>query len=138
MNKTFAEIKTPLLNFLRSHQLMAISTFHEQPWIANVYYAVDEELNFYFVSNLDRIHSQHILNQPLVACSVYDSTQTPLQQGSFSKVGVQLSGSAKVLTESGEIEHGLALWKDALMIQSSNYFSVKNILSKKILKKCGK
>lgn len=128
----FNNIKPHLLTFLRDHQLMAISTFYNEPWIANVYYAVDDQLDFYFVSTPGRTHSQQILKQPQVACAIYDSTLTPKFADTFSKKGVQLSGTAELLKKPEEIKYGLEIWEKVLKITDSTYFSVEKILSGKI------
>lgn len=132
---TLESIKPELLAFLTQHQLMSIATFRNELWIATVYYAVDDQLHFYFVSSADKIHSQHILQNPQVAIAINDSQQTPQKMEKFVKCGVQISGHASLLEEPKEIEDGLRLWKKALKIQSNEYFSVERILTHAIPQK---
>ncbi|MEO8582076.1 MAG: pyridoxamine 5'-phosphate oxidase family protein [Patescibacteria group bacterium] len=127
-----SQIKPQLLAFLHDHQIMAISTFYKEPWIASVYYAVDDKLDFYFVSTPGRTHSKQILQQPQVACAIYDSEQTPLKQEQFTKTGVQFSGEAHLLKDPVEVKYGLDIWEKVLKISDSTYFSVEKILGGQI------
>lgn len=65
------------------------------PWVAPLFYAVDVIYNFYFISQLDSLHSKHILKNPTVAFAIFDSHQP---EGSGN--GVQGSGKAYLLDES--------------------------------------
>lgn len=44
------EQKQKLTDYLKSHNVMSLSTFGKDgfPWTTTVYYAVDNDLNFYF------------------------------------------------------------------------------------------
>lgn len=95
-----SEDKQMLLDYLNSQRLMAVATYGSYPWIAWVYYVVDEELNFYFISPPDAEHSQQIMNNSKVACAVADSSQ----KASDKKIGVQLWGKANVETVVDKIK----------------------------------
>lgn len=57
-----------LLQFINSQKLLTISTFNDQPWICNVYFAFDETMKkFIFISNPEAKHSVAIANNPKVA-----------------------------------------------------------------------
>lgn len=45
-----------------------------KPWIANLYYAVDKELNFYWYSPKTSLHSSIIRDNPSVALAIFNST----------------------------------------------------------------
>lgn len=76
---------------------MTIATSDENgiPWVAPLFYAVDDSYNFYFISQLSSLHSKHILKNPNVAFAIFDSHQ---KEGSGS--GVQGSGKAYLLNGS--------------------------------------
>lgn len=59
-----------LLAFLRSQRVVAIASHDKEPWIANVYYCVDDDYTLYFVSDETRLHSKQILKRPTIAFSV--------------------------------------------------------------------
>lgn len=65
------------------------------PWAAPLFYAIDDNYDFYFISQLDSLHSKHILKNPTVAFAIFDSHQ---QEGTGN--GVQGSGKAYLLDES--------------------------------------
>lgn len=103
--------------FLHTHNQMVIATQGEHPWIATVYYAIDDHLHFYFISNPKTLHSTHISSNPHIALSVSDAPQLP----SSKKKGVQIFGTAKLLEDEHEITSGLELWRKALNITSDAY-----------------
>jgi nitroimidazol reductase NimA-like FMN-containing flavoprotein (pyridoxamine 5'-phosphate oxidase superfamily) len=123
--------KQMVYDFLKNYQLMAISTYGDFPWVANLYYAVTPDLTLYFLSKPTRIHCAQIEKNPLVACSIYDSTQSPVKQQKFTKVGVQISGSARLLTDDTEITQAIDLWKKAIGLVSEDY-SLNGIKQNKI------
>ncbi len=43
-------LKKEIDTYLKSQRLMSIATYGDFPWIANVYYGHDPELNLYFLS----------------------------------------------------------------------------------------
>ncbi len=55
---------------------MTISVASKQgdPWIANIYYAVDSDYNFYWYSPTNSHHSRLIRENPVIAISIFNST----------------------------------------------------------------
>lgn len=55
---------------------MTISVASKQgdPWIANIYYAVDSDYNFYWYSPTNSHHSTLIRENPVIAISIFNST----------------------------------------------------------------
>lgn len=106
---------------------MVIATYGDHPWIATVYFAIDENLNLYFFSNPSTIHCQQILSNPKVAVSVADAPQDPTSK----KKGLQLCGNAYQLTEEADIREAMERWKKALKVNNSDY-SFEGILQNKI------
>lgn len=111
------EILKHISNFLHERMQMVISTSGEHPWIATVYYALDSQLNFYFISDPKTLHGSHIGSNPHIALSVSDSPQHP----SSKKKGVQIYGIATQLKDEKEIKIGLTLWRKALEVTSDAY-----------------
>src|SRR3990167_3941503 len=48
-----------------------------ETWIAPLWYAVDKQYNFYFVSEHSSVHCTHIKLNPNVAVSIFNSTENP-------------------------------------------------------------
>lgn len=81
------------------HMSLATSAKH-RPWVCEIHYAFDDELNLYFVSGVNRRHSEEIRENPHVAGNIV--TQHFLNQ----KVrGVYFEGIAKQLENLDEMRH---------------------------------
>lgn len=111
------EVLELIKEFVAARYQLTIATSQEHPWIANVYYAVDDQFNFYFLSNPETIHGKHIASNAQVAVSIADSPQEP----SVKKKGVQFFGQAALLTEKEEISKAISLWCSVLHVNNENY-----------------
>ena len=98
-----------LLEYLRKHRLMTLSTYDEGPWVSTVYYAVHEDLNLYFISDPSSNHCQHIAKNPQISCAIADSRQKVTDK----KTGVQLKGQVSYLADPAKIQKVLAMWNTA-------------------------
>lgn len=72
------------------------------PWSAPLFYCVDREYNFYFISQMGCVHARHILKNPQVAFSIFDS-HAPEGKGN----GVQASGTVSLLIKEEDIVKAL-------------------------------
>lgn len=91
---------------------LTLSTSGEdgEPWAAPLYYCTDAEYNFYFISQLDSRHIQHILKNPHVAFAIFDS-HVPEGTGN----GVQASGIAELLASESDITEGLKYYQTSFL-----------------------
>lgn len=64
------------------------------PWTAPLFYAVSDHYDFFFISQMDSLHTQHLIKNPKVSFAIFDSHQ---KEGSGN--GVQGSGKASLLPE---------------------------------------
>lgn len=80
-------------DFIKNHNLLTIATCDKNsPWVANVFYYSDENLNLYFLSGNKSLHSQHIEKNDKVAISIYD------HDSKWGEVkGVQMKGKVEEL-----------------------------------------
>lgn len=78
-----------LASLLKSISTLSLATVDRQgqPHAANLYFAPDEELNLYFVSDPASTHSQHVIERPAVAATLY----APVKMWQQIR-GVQLHG----------------------------------------------
>ncbi|MCE1197792.1 MAG: pyridoxamine 5'-phosphate oxidase family protein [Marinilabiliales bacterium] len=79
-----------VLTFLKKHHVLTLATTHNnQPWVANCFYAFDEEkVQFVFTSDASTRHIREIQSNDRVAGSVV------LETSIIGKIqGVQLTGS---------------------------------------------
>lgn len=81
------------LLFRSSFMTLATSDEASQPWASPVEFACDEELRFYWASEMDARHSRNISNNPRVALSIYDSAQMP---GDASVQAIYAEGPVEV------------------------------------------
>lgn len=95
-----------LFKYLQSQKLMSISTYHKDLWIATVYYAVDKEFNFYFVSKPYRAHCLALDRNPKVACCIYDSNQKVTDK----KIGIQMTGKASIIRGLNVLKTAIIIW----------------------------
>ncbi len=103
--------------FVKSRYQMVLATNGEHPWIATLYYSVDDKLNFYFLSDPKTLHCRHIAKNPKVAFSIADSPQPPGSQ----KQGIQLYGLAHEVSGRQKIVHALSLWRKTLNVSDEAY-----------------
>lgn len=71
------------------------------PWTAPLFYAVSDKYTFYFISQMDSLHTQYLLKNPTVSFAIFDSHQ---KEGTGN--GVQGSGMAYQLSDD-EISEAL-------------------------------
>lgn len=102
--------KQALLEYIRTNQLMALATHGENPWICWVFFLIDDDLNVYFISP-DSQHTQHIAQNPHVACAMTDTTQPP----AGTKKGVQMHGVAEQVTGIKQLKWFFKMWKEILV-----------------------
>lgn len=85
-----------------NYYLTLATCLENDPWIAPLWYAVDEELVFYFISEHSSIHASHVKQNPNVAFSIYNSQEKPEDVNGF-----QIKGKAYELVFA-EIPHALS------------------------------
>lgn len=119
--------KRIILDFLKLHKLMFIATQGEHPWIASVFYTFDNDLNLYFLSSPETLHSKHIVKNKEVAVAIADSNQ----QINDLKKGVQIYGHVKQISDLHKMKHAIDLWKKSLGYIGSE-ISYENMINKVI------
>jgi uncharacterized protein YhbP (UPF0306 family) len=84
-------------------------------WIAPVAFAADSAFNIYFLSSPKSRHMKSIARDGRVAASIF----TTQQKAAGPKIGIQLEGNARLLTNGKEVEKAyrtyfskLPKWKD--------------------------
>lgn len=84
---------------IRNNQYLTLSTTDKngKPWVSIMAYVIDQNYNFYFISQPTSLHSKHIKNNPDIALTIYDSRQ-PFGLG----VGLQIKGLADEIGEKDQ------------------------------------
>ena len=81
--------------YLDQVNLMQFATsLNNQPWVVTLHFYSDAEFNFYWISTVDRKHSQHIEQNPLVSATILVHENT-LEEPYV--LGITLSGKAELI-----------------------------------------
>jgi uncharacterized protein YhbP (UPF0306 family) len=79
---------------------MSLATVHgDAPWVCEVHFAYDSQLNLYFRSLATRRHSQEIAGNAKVAGSIIDKYEL---DGSDPVLGIYFEGNARLLGPGDE------------------------------------
>lgn len=96
------DLRKLIEDYLKEARLMQVATSKDnQPWVASVYFAFDEKLSLYWISNPTRRHSKEIKDNEKVAGTIV----LPHSHGEKVR-GLQFQGIAKQL-EGKEVEEGI-------------------------------
>lgn len=64
-------------NIEKSNFLVLATANNSQPWVAPLFYAYDNYLNFYVISGRETLHARHIEQNPHCALTIFNSTEHP-------------------------------------------------------------
>lgn len=94
------DIEKLIRKYLAQCHMMSLATVNgDKPWIATVYYVMDDDLNLYWASPEDTNHSQHIKNNQNVAIAI-----PVVHKKSQPVVGIQIEGEANKIDGKDNIE----------------------------------
>ena len=105
------------LEYFTTCKLMQLATISDgNPWICNVYFVIDDDLNIYWTSAKGRQHSVEIMANPKVAVSIVkDSERKQALQLTGLATIVQLRDATRVNKlygeKFGDKPEGRAYWK---------------------------
>lgn len=119
MQKT--DLEKAIKSYLKDAKMMQLATASPdgRPWICNVWFAADKDMNIYWISSTNRRHSIEIAANPRVAASI-----CLVREPSESDRGaLQIEGTAEQVTNPLEIARALKLYA------SRGIFSVKQVKS---------
>ena len=94
------QIPDEVIEFIREHTTMSLGTIGEQgePQVADVYYAVGNDLGLYFVSSSKSRHTTNMSRDSRVAATIHNSG------GDWQSIrGVQIQGHCTRLTGGSAI-----------------------------------
>jgi len=103
---------------------------NNNPWVSEVHFAYDDDLNLYFRSLTSRRHSQEIAANPSVAGNIVT------QHMPWDKVrGIYFEGTAELLTEHGDritafrclhkrLEPSKDIWEDSEHPEGHQFYKI--------------
>lgn len=102
------ELRKLIEDYLKEAKMLQVATAKDnQPWACTVYFAVDEDLNLYWISKTARRHSQEIRENEKVAGTIV----LPHTPGDNVR-GIQFQGVAKELTDKDEAKVGMTYYAE--------------------------
>lgn len=98
-------------HYLKDIKLMQLATCREgQPWLCNVWYVMDGDVNIYFTSRITRRHSREIADNSKVACTFHRWFDGGLGQKGQALV---VAGTARLLPgDSVDDAYALYAWEN--------------------------
>lgn len=79
--------------YLPTKNVMQLATARDnQPWVCNVHYYTDEDLNFYWISEPGRRHSLELKDNPKAAAVIKIHENTPEEN---YVIGISVEGTAE-------------------------------------------
>lgn len=104
------QLKQLIQEYLEDAKMMHLATVaHGKPWVCNVWFASDADMNIYWFSSITRRHSKEVEKDSHVAGSMC-LPQTPQDKPR----GLQFEGTAELLTDYADIEKAIGLYKDRI------------------------
>lgn len=96
--------KDEVTSFLKSNFVAVLSTTNDdKPTCSPVVYVIDDDLNFYFVTNTETYKAKNILKNPNVSMAVWQ----------FLQMSVQMDGTATKITDDSTKEWVIEAFGDA-------------------------
>lgn len=104
------ELRQLIRDCLSEAKLMQLATSTgDQPWVCNVWFAADDDMNIYWFSSTTRRHSDEVLKNEKVAGAMALPV-SPQDKGR----GLQFEGIAEILTEEKDIAAARAVYTDRI------------------------
>lgn len=101
------QLQTLIQQYLTEAKMMHLATVSNgKPWVCSVWFAADDDMNIYWFSSTTRRHSLEVKNDNHVAGSMC-LPQTPED----TPRGLQLEGTAEMLTEEADIQKAKSLYE---------------------------
>lgn len=97
------QIEELIREYLKTNNVIQLATcIDNQPWLCNVHFYADDDLNIYWRSTTERRHSKEIAQNPNVAAVIKVHENTPEED---YIIGMTVEGTAELLAE--ETDHAV-------------------------------
>jgi len=118
-----------LSGYLKCRSTMTLSTVGDVgvPHSAPLFFVSDDNLNLYFLSDVESQHGTNIINHVKVAVSIYGETHEWQQIR-----GIQLEGNARLMNDPSAEKHAWSLYRSKFsfvltlgnLVEASRWFRV--------------
>ncbi|QQR51792.1 pyridoxamine 5'-phosphate oxidase family protein [bacterium] len=117
------DLKSIITEYLAEAKMMQLATVSAgKPWICNVWFAADSDMNIYWFSATNRRHSLEIAADPHVAAAIC----LPRGSQDADRGGLQIEGTGQLLTKPSDIAKAT---KHYLSRKIFNVSQVKNFMA---------
>lgn len=100
------KLRSLIEDYLKEAKMMHLATTRDgKPWICNVWFAADKDLNIYWFSSRGRRHSKEVEDDAHVAAGIC----IPSEPADESR-GIQLEGVAERVTKPTEIIKAISVY----------------------------
>jgi len=104
-------VRKNIKEFLAAHGILTLATVSDkEPWVATVYYAVDDKMNLFILTDPASRHGREMAKNPKVAFSIYDSQQP---NSAPVKIGIQGTGTISPVKGLAANTKALLAWHKA-------------------------
>lgn len=122
------DIRELIVDYFKGAKLMSLATCNKnKPWVATVWFAFDDKLNLYFISQNFRRHVAEIKNNPNVAGTIAN----PHKDLGVKVRGIQFEGKASEVSVP-ELPKIFKLFVRRFPNAKANVKSIKNIIENTI------
>lgn len=70
---TQEELNILAKDIIKANIYLTLGTFDGEPWVAPVFYCVTKDFKFYFISQLESLHTKQMIKNSNVAFAIFDS-----------------------------------------------------------------
>lgn len=107
-------------DIIKNNIYLTLATSDGTPWAAPVFYAADDKYNFYYISQMDSLHTQQILKNHTVSFAIFDSHQ---KEGTGN--GAQGLGKAYLLKDE-ELQEAFKWYHTTFVEMKPKFFTGKS------------
>ena len=105
------DVETIVREYITKTVHMSLATVKEnKPWVCEVHFAFDDELNLYWRSTADRRHSKDIEVNPSVACNIVGTYDLETGCGG----AIYFEGTAECVKDKAELKKIFPAFKKCL------------------------
>lgn len=102
-----SNLQENIREYLDEAKMMQLATARaEKPWVCNVWFASDKNMNIYWISSTNRRHSNELADNPYVAASVC----MPSKPSESKQGALQIEGLAREVTKPAEMAKALKIY----------------------------
>ncbi len=119
------EIRDLIATYLKEYPLISIATVAGQsPWISNVYFSFNDQLDLFFISRTFRRHSKEIAENPSIAASICKPHMKPFEMPCR---GLQIEGKCRAIEDSQAASIALAIYMDRFPASRKLHASIDDV-----------